>query len=331
MKNFFISYNKADKDWSQWIDWCLRSKGYSTFTQFNDIPWGSDFIVKMDDGIKDSERVILIVSPDSLESGFVKREWSIAMAKDPDGTKGLLLPIRVRDCDPGGLLRVQVYMDLVAQEEATALTTLSDGLAKLSLKPSGKGVGAEPQPTYPLRFDFAIEYVDSDQDWVNALIAKLEAKIKRVWRDPWKTADGGPVRLNTPPKGLKVGCRVVCAGDSTPASWPETRIQATLDLQDIVKDFRFVPVILGSRLVSLRGSYARVRFWADGTTAEDLLLGGQPALESVPRADQVTEVEAGVERFLKFLHKQQENLDPAVMISAQKDMLNTLKEIYVRR
>jgi hypothetical protein len=331
MKNFFISYNKADKDWSQWIDWVLRSKNYSTFTQFTDIPWGSDFIVKMDDGLKDSERVILVVSPDSLESGFVKREWSIAMARDPDGTKGLLLPIRVRDCDPSGLLSVQVYLDLVAKEEAAATTTLWDALAKLPLKPSGKGVGADPQPPYPLRFDFWIEYVDSDQDWVNALIAKLEAKNKRVWRDVWKPGDGGPARIKAPPSGLIFECRVVCAGDATPSGWPEARIQAILDLQDIRRDFRFVPVILGYRLVSLRDNYRRQRFWGDVTNAEDQLLGVQPAVVSTPPANQATELEEGVENFLKFLHKQQEHLDPTVLIQAQQDALKALREAYVRR
>jgi hypothetical protein len=333
MKNFFISYNKADKEWSKWLDWALRSLNYSTFVQFTDIPWGSDFVAGMDKGLKSAERVILVVSEDSLESGFVTREWSVALAKDPDGSKGLLLPIKVRDCKPEGLLSVQVYLDLVAKEEASATNILKDGLAKLTLTPSGTGVGTESQPPYPLRFDFAFEYVDSDQDWVNALIATLEAKGKRVYRDPWKMSDGRvPVRVNKTLDGMVVECRTVCAGDATPGGWAEERIQKIQDLQDIQPNFRFVPVVLGNRIVSLREHFTRVRFWADSTNAQGLLLGAQPeAVITVTPVDEVTTVEENTSRFLKFMNEQRDYLDSAVRIQAQQDALNALRQAYVRR
>lgn len=30
MKNFFISYNKADRQWAEWIAWHLEQTGYTT-------------------------------------------------------------------------------------------------------------------------------------------------------------------------------------------------------------------------------------------------------------------------------------------------------------
>lgn len=333
MKNFFISYNKADKDWSRWLDWALRSLNYSTFVQFTDIPWGADFVVGMDKGLKSAERVILVVSEDSLESGFVSREWSVALARDPDGSKGLLLPIKVRDCKPAGLLSVQVYLDLVAKDEASAINILKNGLARLTLTPNGTGVGAEPQAPYPLCFDFGFEYVDSDQDWVNALIATLEAKGKRVYRDPWKMSDGGgPIRVNKTLAGIVMECRTICAGDATPAGWAEDRIQKIQDLQDIQPNFRFVPVVLGNRIVALREQFTRVRFWADNSNAQALLLGTQhEAVPAVAPVDDVAAIEEGTARFLKFIRAQGDNLDQAVRIQAQQDVLNALKQAYVRR
>ena len=331
MNNFFISYNKADKEWSKWLDWALRSLNYSTFVQFTDIPWGSVFVAGMDKGLKSTERVILVVSEDSLESGFVTREWSVALAKDPDGSKGLLLPIKIRDCKPEGLLSVQVYLDLVAKDEATATSILKEGLAMLGVTPGGQGVGDDPQPPYPLRFDFAFEYVDSDQDWVNALIATLEAKGKRVYRDPWKMSDGRvPVRVNKTLDGMVVECRTVCAGDATPAAWAEERIQKIQDLQDIQPNFRFVPVVLGNRIVSLREHFTRVRFWADSTNAQGLLLGTLPeAVPVVTRVDEVTTVEERAARFLKFMKAHEDNLDPAVRKQKQEELLDNLMS-YVR-
>ena len=333
MKNFFISYNKADKEWSKWIDWVLRSQKYSTFVQFTDIPWGSNFVVGMDKGLKSAERVLLIVSPDSLESGFVEREWSVALAKDPDGTKGLLLPIKIRDCKPEGLLSVQVYLDIAAKDEATAAQIIKDGVAKLSLTPTGTEVTSDTRPYYPLWFDFAIEYVDSDQDWVNALVAKLEAQDKRVYRERWKIGDDGiPCRANEAPAGIAAECRVVCAGDATPANWAEDRIQRIQDLQDIQPNFRFVPVVLGNRILSLREHFTRVRYWADSSNAQGLLLSAPPAPAPVlTPVDEVTALEERTSRFLKFISAQGEHLDPAVRIQAQQDVLNTLKQAYVRR
>jgi hypothetical protein len=330
MKNFFISYNKADKEWSKWLDWALRSLNYSTFVQFTDIPWGANFVVGMDKGLKSAERVILVVSEDSLESGFVEREWSVALARDPDGSKGLLLPIKVRDCKPEGLLSVQVYLDLVSKDEAAANKILKDGLARLTLTPSGSGVGADVQPPYPLRFDFAFEYVDSDQDWVNALIAALEGQGKRIHREPWKMTDGAPpVRVNKVVDGIVVECRVVCAGDATPARWAEDRIQKIQDLQDIQPNFRFVPVVLGSRLVTLREHFTRVRFWADNTNAQALLLGTRPEpVPAVAPVDEATALEERTARLLKFMNAQRDNIDPAVRIQAQQDALNALKQAY---
>jgi hypothetical protein len=33
MKDFFLSYNKADKNWADWIAWTLEARGYSTIIQ----------------------------------------------------------------------------------------------------------------------------------------------------------------------------------------------------------------------------------------------------------------------------------------------------------
>jgi hypothetical protein len=32
-KDFFISYNEADRGWAEWIAWQLEAEGYSTIVQ----------------------------------------------------------------------------------------------------------------------------------------------------------------------------------------------------------------------------------------------------------------------------------------------------------
>src|SRR5690348_17084134 len=129
MKTFFISYNKADKEWAQWIDWALRSRGYTTFIQSSDILWGSNFVAMMDEGLKEAERLIMVLSPDFLSSGFTESEWTVVFKRDPTGAKGLLLPVRVREVEVRGLLEPRIYLDLVDEDEAGATQALAIGRA----------------------------------------------------------------------------------------------------------------------------------------------------------------------------------------------------------
>jgi hypothetical protein len=45
-------------------------------------------------------------------------------AKDPSGEQGLLLPVRVGDVEPPGLLKTRIYVDLVGRDANSARATL---------------------------------------------------------------------------------------------------------------------------------------------------------------------------------------------------------------
>ncbi len=74
---------------------------------------GSNFVMKMDRASKSCNQTIAVLSPAFLESGFTAAEWAVAFARDPTGEKGLVVPVRVRECDPEGLLGQIVYVDLI--------------------------------------------------------------------------------------------------------------------------------------------------------------------------------------------------------------------------
>jgi hypothetical protein len=42
VKDFFISYNSADKGWAEWIAWQLEEAGYTTILQAWDFRWRSN-------------------------------------------------------------------------------------------------------------------------------------------------------------------------------------------------------------------------------------------------------------------------------------------------
>jgi hypothetical protein len=113
MQDFFISYNRADLHWAQGIgDW-LDHAGYTTILQAADFVAGSNFVSKMHAALQTGPRLIMVLSPDYLAAKFPEAEWTAAFAKDPTGLNSTLIPVRVRECSPDGLLKPIVYIDLV--------------------------------------------------------------------------------------------------------------------------------------------------------------------------------------------------------------------------
>jgi tetratricopeptide (TPR) repeat protein len=142
MKDFFISYNKADRAWAEWIAWQLEEAGYTVIVQAWDFRPGSNFVLGMQQAAIEGSRTIAVLSPDYLAAMFTQPEWAAAFAQDPTGEKGTLLPVRVRECEIKGLLHPIVYIDLFKLEEATAKRELLDGVKRDRAKP-------ESAPDFP--------------------------------------------------------------------------------------------------------------------------------------------------------------------------------------
>jgi len=142
VRDFFISYNKADKPWAEWIDRELRAAGCTTVIQANDFGPGCNFILEMQKATEEAERTIAVLSPAYLGALYTQPEWAAAFAKDPTGEKRLFVPIRVAPCQLKGMLANVVYMDLVGLDEAAAREALLDCL--LPSRQPGKVKGAFP-------------------------------------------------------------------------------------------------------------------------------------------------------------------------------------------
>jgi tetratricopeptide (TPR) repeat protein len=136
MKHFFVSYNSADRTWAEWIAWQLEEADYTTVLQAWDFRPGSNFALEMDQAATEAERTIAVLSPDYLGARFPKAEWAAAFVQDPTGVEGTLLPVRVRECKPKGLLAAIVYIDLVDLDESAARDALLAGVRLERARPT---------------------------------------------------------------------------------------------------------------------------------------------------------------------------------------------------
>lgn len=134
-KDFFISYNQADRLWAEWIAWQIEEDGYSTILQAWDFRPGSNFIFEMNRAATEAKRTIAVLSPEYLSAQYTQLEWASALAQDPTGERGALLPVRVRKCDVVGLFAQIIYVDLVDIDERDAKSRLLAEVHRARTKP----------------------------------------------------------------------------------------------------------------------------------------------------------------------------------------------------
>jgi tetratricopeptide (TPR) repeat protein len=137
IKDFFISYNKADRAWAEWIGWQLEQEGFTCILQAWDFRPGGNFVLGMHRAATQAQRTIAVFSPDYLTALYTQPEWAAAFVQDPTGKDGKLLPVRVRECQPDGILAAIIYIDLYKLDEPAARAELLAGVKRTRAKPTG--------------------------------------------------------------------------------------------------------------------------------------------------------------------------------------------------
>ena len=137
----FISYNRADRDWAEWIAGAIDRGGYQPIIQAWDFRPGENFVLRMDEAAKESDLTLAVLSEAYLRAAYTQSEWAAAFAQDATGKKRKLIPVRVAECTLTGLLSQIIHIDLVNLGEQDAERALLDGL-----KPSGKPAQPPPFP-----------------------------------------------------------------------------------------------------------------------------------------------------------------------------------------
>lgn len=148
MKDFFVSYAGVDGDWAQWIAWQLEDAGYSTVIQAWDFPPGSDFVRHMNEAIKRSRRVLIVLSEAYEQSEWAGCEWPPYYKRNPKGDKSLIVLVRVAPCELPELLSTRVFIDLLGfEDEGRARNSLLDAIR--DLPPLGPDIGDAMEEKMP--------------------------------------------------------------------------------------------------------------------------------------------------------------------------------------
>lgn len=147
-RDFFISYATPDGVWAEWIAWILEENGHTVHLQAWDLTAGRNFVLDMNAAAIQCDRTIAILSDNYLQANFTQAEWAAAFRQDPKSEEGLLLPIRVSDCQTTGLLSQIIYIDIVGKPEAEAEHTILENVAAV-IKKRAKPDQRPPFPQAP--------------------------------------------------------------------------------------------------------------------------------------------------------------------------------------
>jgi hypothetical protein len=148
-RDFFVSYTQADRAWAEWLAWELEAAGYSTLLQVWDMPAGTAFVHAMDQAVRRTRYTLLVLSPAYERSAMAEAEWRPGFVADSSGEARRLLPVRVEECRPTGLLADRVYIDLVGLDEATARARLRQEVAS-ALRGHARPASRPPFPSAPV-------------------------------------------------------------------------------------------------------------------------------------------------------------------------------------
>jgi hypothetical protein len=148
-RDFFVSYSGKDREWALWIARVLGQAGYSVLMQDGDFRPGSDWVHRMHTAALEAVATLAVLSRSYLLSTHGEAEWRMAYRADPSGELGLLVPVRVDDVDPPGLLATRVYIDIAGLDEEEARLQLLRGVrrrptSKVARQPAGLGEAAFP-------------------------------------------------------------------------------------------------------------------------------------------------------------------------------------------
>ncbi|MNF65498.1 TIR domain protein [compost metagenome] len=128
----FLSHSSKDKSVVRPVASYLESQGFKVWLDEWEMTPGDSLIEKISEGIEESDKLVVFLTPDSIESNWVKNEVYSGLIMEIAKEKGLggkfVIPVLLRACKVPIMLRGKLYADFTFLEFDKACESLVDGL-----------------------------------------------------------------------------------------------------------------------------------------------------------------------------------------------------------
>ena len=148
--DIFISYSSKDEKTARRLYDRLKDRGYGVWLDRKNIVAGDDFVRKVFGGIRDSRYFAVLLTQNSVESGWVAEELSAARVRELEQQSVVVLPLLYEDCRIPESLRTKHFADFRTSFEQ-GLQSLIDSLQEHDKR---KGIEcSEPSSAVPPRLN----------------------------------------------------------------------------------------------------------------------------------------------------------------------------------
>ena len=117
MSSIFLSHNSKDKPFVRKLANDLRRQGFYVWVDEAEIKLGDSLIEKIREGLDRVEYVGVVLSQNSINSEWVKKEIDIAMNQEIEGKRVKVLPIMLEKVDPPSFLKGKLYADFTSDDQ----------------------------------------------------------------------------------------------------------------------------------------------------------------------------------------------------------------------
>ncbi|MBL7823678.1 MAG: toll/interleukin-1 receptor domain-containing protein [Saprospiraceae bacterium] len=132
MTKIFLSYSSKDKDSVRKFVKDLESNDFEVWFDEDKIGIGDEIITKIQEGLQETNYLIIWLTKYSVESGWVRREWQSKLNEEIYLNKTLVLPILVEDCNIPSFLAAKKHADFREDYEAGFKNLIEDLKKKLN-------------------------------------------------------------------------------------------------------------------------------------------------------------------------------------------------------
>ena len=153
----FISYSSLDSDVATRLEEDLKQEGFEVWLDKREVLVGHNIVDRVSLGLSDSRFVLLLLSSSSIQSEWVKSEWTAAYVTEIESKNVVILPGLVEPCTIPTVLLGKKYADLTnwetgLQEIVTAMKGHSSAVAVRTQKPTHmrREIISEPAAIWPV-------------------------------------------------------------------------------------------------------------------------------------------------------------------------------------
>jgi len=107
----FISYSREDLEFVDRLAQQLLNSDVLVWLDRWEIRVGESFLDRLQEGIEDSSNLIIVLSPNSVSSHWVREELNMGLMRQFEEQNVYVLPVLISDCDIPWILRSRQYAD----------------------------------------------------------------------------------------------------------------------------------------------------------------------------------------------------------------------------